>query len=50
MNYDIELEGLDIKLDHMIMMLTELLEHVPVDEKTRKHFDEMRDSFNSVHN
>ena len=50
MNYDIELEGLDIKLDHMIMMLTELLKHVPVDEKTRKHFDEMHDSFHSVHN
>jgi|TARA_B100000073_G_C23257966_1_gene381198 hypothetical protein len=38
-------EGLDIKLNHIIMMLDELLKHVPIDKNTREHFDNMSDSF-----
>ena len=29
-------EGLDIKLNHIIMMLDELLKHVPIDKNTRE--------------
>ena len=44
-----ELEGLDIKLNHIVMMLGELLKHVPIDEKTRKHFANMCDSFHGIY-
>ncbi len=42
-------EGLDIKLNHIIMMLDELLKHVPIDKNTREHFDNMSDSFHGIY-
>ena len=44
-DYDNNFEGLNIKLIHIVGMLTELVKHVPVDETTRQHFEMMSTAF-----